>query len=226
MKIRNIHRYVDVSDLNAPYDQIPFQGVDGLGGGSLGATSIFGLGGAPTPISGKTITGLNDDGTYTVQSGDYGTKIASAFTGDGNRFRELKSANPIVAARNDPKNTGFVIWPGDKLIIPASWFSSVPTPTTGPTTTGPTTTGPTTTGPTTTGPTTTGPTTTGPITTGPGPDPLPAPPGAQPDNTAGYVVGGILVASVVVGLLLFGTSGKRKGSSKRSSSRTVWLLTR
>jgi hypothetical protein len=39
--MRGNHLYYDVSDLNAPYDQIPFQG---LGGGSLGGSNTLGLG--------------------------------------------------------------------------------------------------------------------------------------------------------------------------------------
>jgi len=39
--MRGNHLYYDVSDLNAPYDQVPFQGV---GGGSLGGSNVLGLG--------------------------------------------------------------------------------------------------------------------------------------------------------------------------------------
>ncbi len=62
--------------------------------------------------------------TYTVKSGDTGSAIAKTFTGDGNRWRELKAANPAIAARPDPKNVGLVLYPGDVLTLPSNWPAS------------------------------------------------------------------------------------------------------
>lgn len=77
----------------------------------------------------RDTAGLAPDGqTYTVESGDYGVKIAQKLVGDGNRWRELKLANPTIAKRPDPKNYGFVIYPGDVLQLPASWIKSAPKP--------------------------------------------------------------------------------------------------
>ena len=70
-------------------------------------------------------TGLAADGkTYTVESGDYGVKIAQKLIGDGSRWRELRAANPQIAGRPDPNNYGMVIYPGDVLKLPASWIST------------------------------------------------------------------------------------------------------
>jgi len=71
--------------------------------------------------------GLAADGqTYTVESNDYGVKIAQKLTGDGNRWRELRAANPQVRGRPDPTNAGFVIYPGDVLQLPESWVETPP----------------------------------------------------------------------------------------------------
>lgn len=77
----------------------------------------------------RDTAGLAPDGqTYTVEKGDFGVKIAQKLTGDGNRWRELKAANPQIAKRADPKNFGMVIYPGDVLQLPASWVKSAPRP--------------------------------------------------------------------------------------------------
>lgn len=83
----------------------------------------------PLSALSRDTAGLAPDGmTYTVERGDYGVKIAQKLVGDGNRWRELKAANPQIARRADPKNYGMVIYPGDVLQLPASWIKSAPTP--------------------------------------------------------------------------------------------------
>ncbi len=69
--------------------------------------------------------GALDGAIYVVESGDYGTRIAEKVIGDPNRWRELKAANPKVAARPDPRGTGMVVYPGDRLDLPASWVTEL-----------------------------------------------------------------------------------------------------
>lgn len=77
---------------------------------------------SPFVLSRYDTQGLSVDGaTYTVEKGDYGVKIAEKLVGDGNRWRELRKANPKIAKRPDPKNYGLVIYPGDVLVVPESW---------------------------------------------------------------------------------------------------------
>lgn len=77
--------------------------------------------------------GLDETGRYwVVQSGDTGSKIAKAVVGDGNRWGELKAANPEIAKRKDPPpgfktKVGLVIYPGDRLMLPSSWLKAAPT---------------------------------------------------------------------------------------------------
>jgi nucleoid-associated protein YgaU len=65
---------------------------------------------------------LNPDGSYTVQTGDYGTLIAKKIIGEPGRWRELLTVNPQIKSRPDPYDTGFVVYPGDVLTIPAEWL--------------------------------------------------------------------------------------------------------
>lgn len=58
--------------------------------------------------------------TYTVQSGDFGEKIALAFTGDKDRWPELVHANPTIA---DPQ-TGIRMVVGSVIELPESWPST------------------------------------------------------------------------------------------------------
>jgi hypothetical protein len=84
-----------------------------------------------SPFSGRFLSrgdvmGISADGrTYTVEPGDYGVRIAQKLVGDGNRWRELKAANPEVAKRPDPQRYGLVIYPGDVLRLPESWWPEV-----------------------------------------------------------------------------------------------------
>lgn len=75
---------------------------------------------ASTTIKPATATAA----TYTVKSGDTGVSIAKKFTGDGNRWKELKAANPAIASRPDPKGWGMVIYAGDVLKLPTGWPST------------------------------------------------------------------------------------------------------
>jgi len=68
---------------------------------------------------------LNADGSYTVQAGDYGTLIARKIIGEPGRWRELLGVNPQIRSRPDPNDTGFVVYPGDVLTIPAEWLMIV-----------------------------------------------------------------------------------------------------
>jgi hypothetical protein len=68
-------------------------------------------------------SGISADGkSWTIESGDTGSGIAKAVTGDANRWRELKEANPEIAKRPDPNNWGFVAWPGEVVALPESWW--------------------------------------------------------------------------------------------------------
>lgn len=55
--------------------------------------------------------------TYVTKRGDLGSTIARDFTGDGNRWRELRDANPWTAH----PTYGMAFNPGSVLTIPASW---------------------------------------------------------------------------------------------------------
>lgn len=55
---------------------------------------------------------------YVVKLGDSPWKIAVAFTGDGNRWRELAKANPQAATKD-----GMKLWTGRVLKLPTSWAS-------------------------------------------------------------------------------------------------------
>ena len=61
--------------------------------------------------------------TYTVQSGDYASRIAQKFTGNGNRWPELCAANPQLAKH---ATAGCAMYPGNVLTLPASWVPDVP----------------------------------------------------------------------------------------------------
>lgn len=63
---------------------------------------------APVPAPGHT---------YTVQNGDMGQKVAQAFTGDVNRWKELLTVNPSL---KDPKY-GIALYTGHRINIPANW---------------------------------------------------------------------------------------------------------
>jgi hypothetical protein len=67
-------------------------------------------------------TGALEGAVWVVESGDTGSSISEAITGDPNRWRELKAANPKVAKRPDPNNWGLVAYPGESLTLPESWL--------------------------------------------------------------------------------------------------------
>lgn len=73
---------------------------------------------APVPVT-TTIPVSTGGGKYTVQSGDNGEKVAFAFTGDKNRWRELLTVNPTLA---DPKY-GIALYAGKTINLPPSWPS-------------------------------------------------------------------------------------------------------
>jgi len=67
--------------------------------------------------------------TYIVKSGDTGSSIAKAFTGNANRWPELVTVNPST---KDAK-WGFKAYPGQRINLPASWPSGIPVPLPSPT---------------------------------------------------------------------------------------------
>lgn len=75
-------------------------------------------------ITTTTIEESDDDGTYTVESGDTLWGIASDFLGAGIRYTEIYDANvdTIEATAQDhgfdSSDSGHWIWPGEELIIP------------------------------------------------------------------------------------------------------------
>lgn len=76
---------------------------------------------APPPVTHAT---ADDSAIYVVKSGDTGVSIAQDLCGDGNRWRELRDANPQIRNRPDPKGWGMVIFPGDRLNVPAAWLDA------------------------------------------------------------------------------------------------------
>ena len=61
-------------------------------------------------------------GTYTVQLGDFPSKISQKLTGNGNRWHELIAANPQKKTGPDGNFTSLV--PGEHLKLPASWSAT------------------------------------------------------------------------------------------------------
>jgi LysM repeat protein len=72
---------------------------------------------APIPVSIAPAASSGSGSTYTVRQGDTGEKIAAAYTGDKNRWRELLTVNPNL---KDPKY-GIALYPNKTINIPASW---------------------------------------------------------------------------------------------------------
>jgi nucleoid-associated protein YgaU len=84
-------------------------------------------GGPPFPPPSKFPAGYPGP-TYTVKSGDFGSKIAEDITGNGTRWKELLPLNPGKA---DPK-FGIAVFAGDVLKLPSSWqapAATAPAPT-------------------------------------------------------------------------------------------------
>jgi LysM repeat protein len=68
------------------------------------------------------VRGLNADGvTWTIQSGDTLSGIASKVIQDASRWREIVAANP-----DKPKHPDWGLWlnPGDVIKLPASWVGA------------------------------------------------------------------------------------------------------
>lgn len=80
---------------------------------------------APAEEAPPVVAAAGDATIYIVKSGDTGVSIAAEFTGDGNRWRELRDANPQIRSRPDPNNWGMVIYPGDRLTLPDGWVDVV-----------------------------------------------------------------------------------------------------
>jgi hypothetical protein len=55
--------------------------------------------------------------TYVTQKGDLGSTIAAKFTGDGNRWRELRDRNPWTSH----PTYGMAFQPGSVLVLPDTW---------------------------------------------------------------------------------------------------------
>lgn len=70
-------------------------------------------------------------GTYRVQAGDTGQRIALKFTGDVARWTDLRAANPTLmrTRAKDVAKFGFPIYAGDLINLPAAWAGLAPTPT-------------------------------------------------------------------------------------------------
>jgi LPXTG-motif cell wall-anchored protein len=92
------------------------EGIFGGGGygGGLFDGSNMGFGGL----------GLSSAPTYTWRSGDTGTSVAKAITGNGNRWTELATANPAHKCTQ----YGFCAKVGDVVKLPASWVAAAPAP--------------------------------------------------------------------------------------------------
>jgi len=73
----------------------------------------------PGPDKPVTTTTL---ATYIVKSGDTGSSIAKAYTGNPNRWPELVTVNPST---KDAK-IGFKAYAGQRINIPASWPAGIP----------------------------------------------------------------------------------------------------
>lgn len=56
-------------------------------------------------------------GTYTVRAGDTGEKVAEAFTGDKNRWKELLTVNPTLKSAK----YGISLYAGHKINLPSNW---------------------------------------------------------------------------------------------------------
>ena len=79
--------------------------------------------GVKDPVPTATPEVIQNGGTYVVKKGDSPWKIAIAYTGDGNRYRELATANPS-------KKTNILagkIQVGEVLKLPATWVLPRPT---------------------------------------------------------------------------------------------------
>jgi hypothetical protein len=83
-----------------------------MGFGALGRTSE-----SPMAFMGL---GLSSSPTYTWQTGDTGTSVAKALTGNGNRWTELAAANPAHKCAT----YGFCAKAGDVVTLPASWVAA------------------------------------------------------------------------------------------------------
>lgn len=80
-------------------------------------TATSSSGGPPFPAPSKYPNGY-PGATYTVQAGDFGTKIAETITGNGSRWRELLVLNP---EKGDDGTFGLKIFAGDVLKLPSTW---------------------------------------------------------------------------------------------------------
>lgn len=71
-------------------------------------------------VSRRDTAGLAPDGkSYTMESGDYLSKIAQKITGSAGRWKELLPVNPSYPRH---KEWGMVMHPGDVLALPESWW--------------------------------------------------------------------------------------------------------
>jgi hypothetical protein len=87
------------------------------------------------------VSGLNANGTYTVEVGDTGSSIAKHFTGNANNWKLLanKHLNPKQMNRthvlqadgtyiNAVAKYGFPVYKGDIINLPSGWLKAAPAP--------------------------------------------------------------------------------------------------
>lgn len=79
---------------------------------------------APAPIPVSIAPAASGGSTYLVRSGDTGERIAAAYTGDKNRWRELLTVNPTL---RDP-TYGIKLYANKTINLPASWGSGAAAP--------------------------------------------------------------------------------------------------